>query len=330
MLDPVVGAHLLGVGDQHRGEAHRQPLPHVVPGTPQHPPLAPAPLQPVDVEHDATAEQPQERDDGRVCGIAQQHVTRPTGHDEMDRRQDCVDHGVEVLAPDRRQGDQSDTAPLAPGRGEVAPAVDGDRDARLDEVQGELLGERLEAAVVRRDATRAQDRDPLRPPARHRLGPLRTPPGHRSPEPHQRNPLQVGDRGDLSVQVEGPRSDQDLDVVAGQGPGQAPDLSGVEVRRYEQAVHSHLSHPCGCLSRPEALGDDPGDHERCTRRPRQVSDESLHGWGVTENRVRLERDPQRYEGTPRAGDQRSVRDQPCDDAGEHETDPGEARPSRRC
>ena len=154
------------VGDQRIGQDRREVLREPVVGPRGQAPLSAPAFDPVDVERDRDARQPRdEREDG-VGGVADQDrvvTRRKRVHD----RQHRVHDRVGVLQPQRRKDHQADaTVALARGSDVVRPAVDGDVVTARGQPRPALFGEGLEAAVVGRDAARAEDRElhPFTPP----------------------------------------------------------------------------------------------------------------------------------------------------------------------
>ena len=122
-------------------------------------PLPALPLEPVHVEDDPPPEEPQQHYRGHVGGVADVDDVVAPGQG-VDRREQRVDDGFEVLGARRRETDDAHAEVRVDlARDRCVASVDGDVVAPRHQAPAELLGERLEAAVVGRHAAGAEDRD---------------------------------------------------------------------------------------------------------------------------------------------------------------------------
>ena len=142
-------------------ELNRQPRgqvgAHAVVSAPDAAPLLALPLETVHVEHDALAGRAQQQHRRHVGQVA--HVDHvPLATKRMNRREQGVHDGLEVLAAWRGQSNDAHPAVTAHGLGHPAiAAVDGDFMAARTETRAEFLGECLEAAVARRHSACAEE-----------------------------------------------------------------------------------------------------------------------------------------------------------------------------
>jgi hypothetical protein len=144
----VVRLHPAGVGDHALGTAPRPPLRGADEPAGEPSPLLPLPVEPVHVQDNPLPSEARDPAYGAIADIEiQGDVIAPT--ERVQRGQQAVRQGVEVLAPDRRQLDEAHALVGAAGIRHVGhPAVDGDGMAPSGEASAQLLGARLEAAVA--------------------------------------------------------------------------------------------------------------------------------------------------------------------------------------
>ncbi len=123
-------------------------------------PLRAVGVQAVDVDQRRDAGAARHQAHRAVAGDEEQRDVGPHAARAVHRRQERVAERVEVLVADRRQVHEPGALVLLQAPvDDVRAAVDDDLVAALRQPAGELLGRRLEAAVGRGDAARAEDRN---------------------------------------------------------------------------------------------------------------------------------------------------------------------------
>ena len=155
----VVLLHAARVGHDAVGASRRPSLGGADEPPREAPPLLPLPVETVDVQDDPL---PGEPGDPAHQAIAHVEVERHVvAHEQrVDGRQEAVGDRVEVLLPDRRQLDEPHAAVVAAGVRDVRhAAIHGHRVPAGGEPRAELLRARLEAAVARGHAARAEQGD---------------------------------------------------------------------------------------------------------------------------------------------------------------------------
>ena len=141
-------------------QPHGESLRHTVVVLPQPVPLAPLVLKPVDVDGDGHARGAKYWREGRVGGVADERGVEASECGGVQRREAGVYDRVEILVADGRQNFQADALVLYLSRADVVcAAVDRHVVAARDEPRRELLGERLEPPVARRNPPRPQNGD---------------------------------------------------------------------------------------------------------------------------------------------------------------------------
>ncbi len=155
----VVGLDHESVGHHVDRQPGGRPGAQPVVGPADRAPLPALPFEAVHVEDDSPPEEPQQHHRGHVGRVADVDDVVVLGQG-VDRREQRVDDGFEVLGARRRETDDAHAeVRLDLARDRCVAPVDGDVVAPRHQAPAELLGERLEAAVVGRHAAGAEDRD---------------------------------------------------------------------------------------------------------------------------------------------------------------------------
>src|SRR5258708_677651 len=156
---PVVAGDNVGVGHAPAGEGDGERLATCIDRLSEHVPLAAAALDAIDVDGYRDPRGAQQREHEGIRGIADQHGVE-IAPQRIERREQAMADGLEVLVADSRKLDALDALPLrerqAP-RPTRAPAVDGHIVTAQDQPASQFRGEGLEAAIARRNAARAED-----------------------------------------------------------------------------------------------------------------------------------------------------------------------------
>lgn len=159
IVPPVVFFHDAGIGEDSRGSEGGEKFAQIQRRAAEEVPFLAFAIETVDIEHGGLAKEARNPGQRAIGDVADQHDIGVCEGD-MDDGEKCVKGRVQVFSRDGRQDDAADAGRRGVlRRGERTTAVDGDFVPAGGQARGELLGERLEAAVARGNAARSENGD---------------------------------------------------------------------------------------------------------------------------------------------------------------------------
>src|SRR5690606_34416335 len=157
---PIIRSDHSCITDEAGSKKYRRDLSKPIPGAAKRVPLRTASLNPVDIYHDGRSSQTPEDRKRAIGGVAEENDVKALPPEEIEKAQERVDRGIEILVADGREHPKPHSPivmyDLFSG---IQSAIHGYFMPSSSEPRRQLFGEGLKSTIPRRDSANPQDRN---------------------------------------------------------------------------------------------------------------------------------------------------------------------------